>query len=599
MKEIMLCLFLTASLLSGDTIPFYSRVTVVDGEAKVGQEFNLAFTLKALMDLPETRILFEVPNGIKLVDGTPIRTIYPHSGDSIAETIWLRILFAGPYQITVHTILAPSDTISILQHYAKDFYIISSQDSVIYSKNPEDSTEYNLIADVALGRFSVWTNEQLSRVIEKLFSFERYPNAGEWFIKRNDLVSYFDEEYRACKIESIVPIITAPPYLFQYYDDFGGWTSNEVLKSHINNHAGPTPQKGSSLLNYRGHGFCEEWPGWNYLGESFTNDDIYSLTNFVSSNNAWLPIVFEICCCCGRAGVAPPHQTGHSEAWFRHENGGGVAALGATRPSWTQPNHKFDAELYRVSFGPTTSPYAPIQELGWTINYAKIEMANAYGWTDEVKDNVRMNYLMGDPEIDIYTGWNGYICATHDRRILIGPQQFLVRVYDSDETPPVPLPGAFVCLYKENDIFQTKYTDMNGEALFDISPLTIGTMYVTATKHDYGPYEGACLVIAEDAGSKESKPTSYSFSFKHASYLPQSNSVNISYQLPEASFVEISVFDIMGRLVKTVEKGLREKGINRDIWNCQNESNRKISKGIYFIRLKNSENELIKKVVIF
>uniref|UniRef100_A0A7C6AA97 Uncharacterized protein n=1 Tax=candidate division WOR-3 bacterium TaxID=2052148 RepID=A0A7C6AA97_UNCW3 len=138
MKGIIFCLFLTVSLLSGDTIaPFYSRVSVVEGKAKVGQEFNLAFTLKALMDLPETRILFEIPKGIELVDGTPIRTVYPHSGDSIAETIWLRILFAGPYRITIHTILAPNDTIPILQHYAKDFYIISSQDSAIYSENPE------------------------------------------------------------------------------------------------------------------------------------------------------------------------------------------------------------------------------------------------------------------------------------------------------------------------------------------------------------------------------------------------------------------------------------------------------------------------------
>jgi hypothetical protein len=71
MKGIIFCLFLTVSLLSGDTIaPFYSRVSVVEGKAKVGQEFNLAFTLKALMDLPETRILFEIPKGIELVDGT-------------------------------------------------------------------------------------------------------------------------------------------------------------------------------------------------------------------------------------------------------------------------------------------------------------------------------------------------------------------------------------------------------------------------------------------------------------------------------------------------------------------------------------------------
>ncbi|MFB0509618.1 MAG: C25 family cysteine peptidase, partial [bacterium] len=175
------------------------------------------------------------------------------------------------------------------------------------------------IADVALGRFSIWTNEQLNRVTEKLFSFERYPNAGEWFIKRNVLVSHKEEwpgEYHECKTESIVPIITL--YGFQYFDDWGGYygMSNEVVKLHINDPASPSTNKGSSLLNYRGHGVVKAWEDWcSVPPTSFTNDDIYSLTNFVSMNNAWLPIVFENCCCCGRIGRTSPlsDTTGHSE----------------------------------------------------------------------------------------------------------------------------------------------------------------------------------------------------------------------------------------------------------------------------------------------
>lgn len=463
------------------------------------------------------------------------------------------------------------------------------------------------IADVALGRFSVWTPEQLTTVIDKLFSYERYPNASEWFIKSHDLVacSQAEDGYHACKIESIVPIIT--PFGFQYYDDYGQWASNADVIFHINNSAGPTPQKGVSLVNYRGHGECKAWAygddGWNYLYERFRNEEIYQLTNFAGADNAWLPIILEIACSCGRAGVTTyplSDTTGHSECWFRHKDGGGVAALGATRPSATDPNHKFDAELYRVSFANQQSPHAPVQELGWTINYAKLKMAEAYGWERGSKDNVRMYHLMGDPEIDIYTGWNGYICTTHDSLIPIGPQQFLVKVYDSDENNIVPIPGTLVCLYKENDVYQIQYTDDNGEALFDISPQTIGVMHITATKHDYGPYEGICLVIAEDAGTgRQSETIPYPFSFNHASYLRQSNSVNITYQLPEATCVEISVFDATGRLVKVVEKGLKTEGVNHESWNCRAESGRRVGKGIYFIRLKTAKNETMKKVVIF
>ena len=454
------------------------------------------------------------------------------------------------------------------------------------------------IADVALGRFSVWTNEQLNRVTEKLFSFERCPNENEWFIKRNVLVSHKEgwRQYHECKTESIVPIITL--FGFQYYDDWGGyaWMSNEVVKSHINDPASPSTQKGSSLLNYRGHGLVKEWQDWCYVPPtSFTNDDIYSLTNFVSYNNAWLPIVFENCCCCGRIGRTSPlsDTTGHSECWFRHQKGGGVAALGAARPTATFHNHKFDTELYRVSFGP--NPYRVTQELGWVINNAKVNMAEAYGWDGDALNIVRTNNLIGDPEIDIYTGWNGYMTVWHEGVTYSGPQEFIVDVYSEG----VPLCDAIVCLYKEGDVFETRPTNTDGRALFFISPHP-GTMHVTVTKHDFGPYEGTCLVMGEDAGSGgQSESISYPFSFKHASYSPRTRSVNISYQLPEASFVEIVVFDIMGRLVNVVEKGLRSKGLNCEVWNRQNESGRKVGKGIYFIRLNTAENVAIKKVVIY
>lgn len=89
------------------------------------------------------------------------------------------------------------------------------------------------IADVALGRFSVWTTAQLNTVINKTFVYERYPNPNNWFIKKNDLVSALNSEHHAVKIDSVAPMLISQD--FQFYDDYGEWATNNSVKAHINN----------------------------------------------------------------------------------------------------------------------------------------------------------------------------------------------------------------------------------------------------------------------------------------------------------------------------------------------------------------------------
>lgn len=318
------------------------------------------------------------------------------------------------------------------------------------------------------------------------------------------------------------------------------------------------------------------------------------MTNFGGINNAWLPIVFEITASCGRAGRGLPNDTtGHSECWLRATNGGGVAVLGAARPNNRYRAHKLDAELYRVSFGDhTTVPLT--QELGWVINIAKINMANAYGWDNTAQDVVRVYHLMGDPEIDIYTGWEGYISATHPGEISTGQQNFLVTIYKYGN---IPLGGALVCLYKANDVFETLISDNNGQALFSINPRSGGTLYVTASKHNYGPYEGTCIVWEPGSGG-QSRSTSYPFAFNSVIYNHSTHTVAISYQLPRKSLVEIIIYDVSGRVIYN-EKCLKDKGINQSIWHCQDSAGRIVNHGVYFIQLKTSQDRALRKIVIF
>ena len=65
----------------------------------------------------------------------------------------------------------------------------------------------------------------------------------------------------------------------------------------------------------------------------------------------------------------------------------------------------------------------------------------------------------------------------------------------------------------------------------------------------------------------------------------------IEYGLPEASIVELSVYDIHGKLIKTLDKGSKVAGYYSIEWNAQN-----VPTGTYFIRMITNEYTATRKV---
>jgi hypothetical protein len=152
-KYFILSIFFIFSPLKGeDTLkPFISFIEITQGSAKTGNEFTLTFYFKALMNLYQTRIIFEIPKGIDYLGGALDTILYLLQSDSISLSVDLKAIYPGPYCILTHVILSPEDTISFLQHFVLDFYIISFEDTAIYSYKPEPNVEYNLISDEIIG----------------------------------------------------------------------------------------------------------------------------------------------------------------------------------------------------------------------------------------------------------------------------------------------------------------------------------------------------------------------------------------------------------------------------------------------------------------
>jgi hypothetical protein len=66
---------------------------------------------------------------------------------------------------------------------------------------------------------------------------------------------------------------------------------------------------------------------------------------------------------------------------------------------------------------------------------------------------------------------------------------------------------------------------------------------------------------------------------------PVEGATRISYQLPEASNVELGVFDAGGRLIRVLVSGVEEPGYKQVNWDGRDGSGTEVSSGVYFYRL--------------
>ena len=67
----------------------------------------------------------------------------------------------------------------------------------------------------------------------------------------------------------------------------------------------------------------------------------------------------------------------------------------------------------------------------------------------------------------------------------------------------------------------------------------------------------------------------------------------ISYTLPRDASVSIEIFDILGRNLKTMDKGIQEAGEYRVTWNAQNQPS-----GLYFYRIHVDNQTLTNKMAL-
>ena len=78
---------------------------------------------------------------------------------------------------------------------------------------------------------------------------------------------------------------------------------------------------------------------------------------------------------------------------------------------------------------------------------------------------------------------------------------------------------------------------------------------------------------------------------------PFNPSTEIRFDLPEEGQVELSVFNMQGQKVRTLESGRMTPGYHAIIWNGTNDNGNRVSTGMYFYSIQTNKFQAVRKML--
>jgi hypothetical protein len=106
---------------------------------------------------------------------------------------------------------------------------------------------------------------------------------------------------------------------------------------------------------------------------------------------------------------------------------------------------------------------------------------------------------------------------------------------------------------------------------------------------------GDCTSV-DDGG--EPSPASVLFELMQNHPNPFNPSTAIEYRIPRAAHVNVSVFDIGGRLVKEILDDTQPAGLHQVTWDGTDITNTRVASGIYFYTVESDNQALSKKMIL-
>mgnify|MGYP001996560283 CR=1 FL=1 len=103
-------------------------------------------------------------------------------------------------------------------------------------------------------------------------------------------------------------------------------------------------------------------------------------------------------------------------------------------------------------------------------------------------------------------------------------------------------------------------------------------------------------ITVSDVLSSSSENIPERLSIRHAHPNPFNNSVSISFEMPNSKNVNLTIFDMKGRLIRQLSLGVLGIGSHKVLWDGKNDLGNNLSSGIYMAVLEIGDKFNVQKI---
>ena len=323
-------------------------------------------------------------------------------------------------------------------------------------------------ADIFRGRLPAKTLAEANDMVNKILYYED-PTSPDlnWmkkacFIAASDLNGFAEQTHRNVIFGYCVP---NGMICDSIWERLGGSTT--MITNSVND--------GRTIVCYSGHG--QEY-GWSSV--PFSQTDVRNLNN----PNKY-PFVLSHACLTGKFSVSESF----AETWAKVANKGGIAFWGASNNTYWDEDDILEIRMFQSAFAETC------YSIGSMTDKALWYVYLFYGGGGYSRYYLDAYNVMGDPSIDMWTKVADSLYVDFPTSISPGLNTVTITVQKSGS---VPVYGALVCIYKAGEVFETGYTDALGQVTLYPSPVTLGTVDVTVSNHNFLPFADSMQVSSKN-----------------------------------------------------------------------------------------------------
>jgi hypothetical protein len=445
---------------------------------------------------------------------------------------------------------------------------------------PADGVD--MYADVYVGRAPVSTDAEAGIFVEKVLAYEGvYGSPGDHLkdmlflaeILWGELGDPSDPDYTdGGDAKDIIEASYVPGdfTVLKLYESLYNLTEAAIVAA-LND--------GMGMVNVNCHGAV--------TGIALGDDNLPAASVFGLTNGPEYGILYATSCMVGAY-----EQSCIGEAWVRSPAGGGFF-IGNSRYGWgvpgspgEGPSDHYDQSFFEAVF------VTGLENLGKVHAYAKHEYVAESRYDPYYRYVMYGLNLFGDPETPVWTGQPAGLAVEFPVAIPCGGPEFQVSVTSGGS----PVMGTTVCLYKPGDVYVVGSTGALGAMTFYIEPEDTGTLYVTVTGAGYVPYLGTSNVEVADAGLPDGRgETPFSLVVQPNPF--RSRAVFTVTSEPGTE-VDIEIFDIRGRSVAAFGGAASASGVASMTWDGRDPWGRRVSPGIYVVRVSNGSAAATRKVLM-